>query len=232
MSDPSFIARVLDFVVAVLGHWFVWVTGVPFVIEQGLPYFPERITAWVDAKWPRDRRHHILRWVCVLGLVVASFQAYDDVSTRLREAQSKPDQTKELREKIARLTANLWEPLEPEEIVSIRSQLGGMPPQTLNVLCSISNCTDLAQSIYDLIHGLNWKGAYQTQYIPGIEGIQLNHEIWSYNPNAAIARQIAQAIETGTKGRLKITEHQWGDPPTNSPPSATDQINLVLGRKN
>jgi hypothetical protein len=72
MPEPSIASRILDFVWAVIGYWYVWVTTVPFVIDQGLShkFLPKRFVEWADRQWPPDQRHHVLKWLCVVGFEI------------------------------------------------------------------------------------------------------------------------------------------------------------------
>ncbi len=87
MSEPSFIARIWDFFCAVITYWTAWVTGVVFVIEQAAEFFFPKRFAQFDKRFPKEKRRKFLLWFCAFGFVVASFQAFDDVSYRLRQTQ-------------------------------------------------------------------------------------------------------------------------------------------------
>jgi uncharacterized protein YjeT (DUF2065 family) len=84
-SEPSFWARLGEFCGAVLGYWAPWVTGIVLVIEQiaelAFPKWWKRL----DRRFPKDRRRRALLWLCAVGFIYASFQAFDDVNKRLRE---------------------------------------------------------------------------------------------------------------------------------------------------
>lgn len=86
--DPSYIARLWDFLWEVLSAWFVQVTGVILVIEQFLEFIlPKKWWNKIDTEQLRAKRKHILRWLCAVAFIYASFSAYDDVNKRLRVAQ-------------------------------------------------------------------------------------------------------------------------------------------------
>jgi hypothetical protein len=87
----DFVVRFWEFGSAIISNWYVWVTGAPFVIDQGLSYkyLPKRAVEFADEWWPPEGRHRVLKWICVAGFVVASFQAFDQTNTKYKEADSK-----------------------------------------------------------------------------------------------------------------------------------------------
>jgi hypothetical protein len=64
------------------------------------------------------------------------------------------------REQLSQLTANRWEPLRQNEIVSLRALIRPMAPQPFSVACNFDSCNELGQSIYDVFHDLKWPGTY------------------------------------------------------------------------
>jgi hypothetical protein len=220
MSDPNFIARVWDFATAMVGYWFLWITTVPFVIDQGLShkYLPKKIAERTDAWWPPTQRHRVLKWLCVFGFVVASFQAYDSVKGRLRELQKTSLET---------YAANRWAPLTNDEAVALRAELKKLPPARLSVLCAYAGCADLADSIFTVAHDLNWSGTFEGGYMTN-GGIKPGIEIWSYRQTADARNSIADAIERATRGRLKVSPHEWEGKPM---PEHESDINLIVGRR-
>jgi hypothetical protein len=92
-SDPSLVARILEFFSAVVWNWKGLVAGVSlasgFVLQQLLP---ETCRQRIDKILPPGARRGVLIGVCLLLLGVSFFQVYDDVSTRLRHLSSQsPD---------------------------------------------------------------------------------------------------------------------------------------------
>jgi hypothetical protein len=194
---------------------------VPFVIDQVLSqkYLPKWLAEWTDAWWPPEKRHRVLKWLCVFGFVVASFQAYDNVNNRLREAQKTSLETK--------YAANRWEPLTNDEAVALRAELKKLPAARLSVLCAYAGCADLADSIFTVAHDLNWSGTFEGGYMTD-GGIKPGIEIWSYRKTADARNSIADAIERATKGRLKVSPHEWNGQPMSEHES---DVNLIIGRR-
>jgi hypothetical protein len=87
MSEPSLAARIFDFCWAVLSYWTVWVTGFVLVSEQATEFFFPKLFGRIDERFPKEKRRAFLLWVCAFGFVWASFEAFDDVNQRLRQAQ-------------------------------------------------------------------------------------------------------------------------------------------------
>jgi len=54
------------------------------VIEQGIPYLPSWFVNKLNRWCPDEWRRPILKWVAAVGLVVATFQTYDDARTQQR----------------------------------------------------------------------------------------------------------------------------------------------------
>jgi hypothetical protein len=123
-------------------------------------------------------------------------------------------------------STNYWEPLTPDEIVALRIEFRKMPPEHLNVLCAIPACADLADSLFALVHDLNWTGYFEGAYMSD-SGIKAGIEIWSFPGKADSRIKIVEAIERSTKGRLRISSQQWKETPD---PVYGNDINLVIGR--
>jgi hypothetical protein len=121
------LGRIWEFSAAVIGFWYVWITAVPFVIDQGLShrFLPKGLVDRVDQWWPPDQRHRVLKWLCAIGFVIATFQAFDQVNSKLRVEQTKSHEA----------TRNRWEPLNDKETLALRSELRKIPPERLSVLC-------------------------------------------------------------------------------------------------
>jgi hypothetical protein len=122
--------------------------------------------------------------------------------------------------------ANRWEPLSPQESLSLRDNWRNVAPVKLGVLCAIPACADLAESIYDTAHDLDWPAMYSSTYFN--DGIKNGAEIWSYPELIETRNKLADAIEHATNGRLKSSRHEWPAAPV--PPDVLNGINLVIGR--
>jgi hypothetical protein len=87
MDDPPFVARVWEFSWAVVSNYWLLLTGTVLVVEQVLEFLLPGIWRRIEARYPKGRRRRFLLWCALAAFVVASFQAYDDVNLRLRQAQ-------------------------------------------------------------------------------------------------------------------------------------------------
>src|ERR1700730_7104019 len=98
-SDPTLLASIKDFSGAVILNWYVWITGIPLVIDQIWQHFscsPVWLRHSLD-KWPRGKERISTHWppeqrrrltlicLCIVGFFIASFQAYDGVRSKLIE---------------------------------------------------------------------------------------------------------------------------------------------------
>jgi hypothetical protein len=198
----DFFARFSEFGSAIIGYWYVWITGAPFVIDQGLShkYLPKRVVDLADKWWPPEGRHRILKWICAAGFVVASFQVFDNINTELKTVRAQPPA----------LTANRWEPLRSNEIIALRAEFRALPREHLNVLCAFAGCYDLADSIFSIANDLKWTGTYEGSYFSDrdiAQGIQID----SYSKKNDVRKRIIEAIERATKGRLKIAFYERTD---------------------
>ncbi|MDB5603185.1 MAG: hypothetical protein JWP25_85 [Bradyrhizobium sp.] len=92
----EFLARILEFGCAIIGYWYVWLTVVPFFIDQILSrnFWSKETLERFDQKWPPDRRHRFFKWVCMIGFVFASFQAFDHVNQEAKRASIELQTTK------------------------------------------------------------------------------------------------------------------------------------------
>lgn len=87
-AEPSFITRVFDFGLALWHNWWLLVTGGVLVIEPMIEMFvPQSWKDPIDRLWPKETRHKNFRWAAAAALLIASFFAFDDVSTRNRALQ-------------------------------------------------------------------------------------------------------------------------------------------------
>jgi hypothetical protein len=87
MDDPSFIARVWEFLWAVVSNFWLLLTGTILVIEQVFEFLVPGVWRRIEARYPKGKRRSFLLWCALGAFVVASFQAFDDVNVRLRQAQ-------------------------------------------------------------------------------------------------------------------------------------------------
>ena len=67
-----------------MSYWSAWVTGVVFVTEQGFEFFVPKIWKQIDGRFAKPMRRRALLWLCAVGFLCASFQAYDDASSKNR----------------------------------------------------------------------------------------------------------------------------------------------------
>lgn len=180
-------------------------------------FLPKKWMDAVDRRWPPDSRHHILKWLCIIGFVVASFMAFDDVSSRLRSTQQQLLS--------ARHEPNSWPALDPSEAISFREELKKIPPEKITVFCSVPACSALAESIASVFKVLKengWPDKYSTH-----NEVERGIEIWCFPQKDSATRKIVDALERSTNGRLKITvKHRDGVPPADQ----AANINLVIGR--
>jgi hypothetical protein len=124
---------------------------------------------------------------------------------------------------------NSWEPLSAREALALRDNWRNLEKLKLGVLCAVPACVELAETIFDTAHGLDWPAVYATSYFMD-NGIQPGIEIWSYPAVNDKRDKIADAIEHATNGRLRISRHQWEEPLMKLPPEIENGINLVIGR--
>src|SRR5260370_25170981 len=91
-SDPSLVARIAEWFWAVVWNWKSLVAGLSLASGFTVQLWPGRVREWIDKKLRPDLRRLVLIALCVFLLLISFFQAYDDVSTRLRHAASQlPD---------------------------------------------------------------------------------------------------------------------------------------------
>jgi len=58
------------------------------VIERAAEFFVPQLFRRIDAKYPKDKRRHALLAGCAVGIIVASFEAYDDRAAQVRKLQT------------------------------------------------------------------------------------------------------------------------------------------------
>jgi hypothetical protein len=214
------------------GTWFVltlcvgllmWATqvgpteAVSNLSEWAVKFGIENPPEWLKAK-SVDRAVR-LRAAAVLAalLVIGGFMggmAFDDYLRPALQTETK-------------YPANRWEPLSTDESLALRNGLRALPAEKLSVLCAYAGCTDLADSIFTVVHDLNWTGHFEGGYLTD-NGIEVGIAIWSYPAKAGPRNKIVQAIEQATKGRLKISSREWDQ--RNPDPYVANDINLVIGR--
>lgn len=213
----DFLARIWEFLAAVLTFWTAWITGVPFVIEQGLPYLPESWQRWLERRWPEERRYPLLKKVAITGLALASFQAFDSINTKYKEADSKLKTTMAVQS----FLSNRWEPLSGEEAVRLKTGLRKLEKVSVIILCNYPGCNDLAFSVADIFADLGWEQAVN----PGMGNTATGLHLWSAHKDAQL---FADLLEASTNGRVKLMLHTKDEGNEFAP---KDFIVLVFGRK-
>ena len=129
----------------------------------------------------------------VAGFFVAAFQAYDDVSKRLRqEIETKTNSTDyaDLKEKLDEVR---WAPLTSDEISALQTRLKHITPEVVTIACETPNCKDLANSFETAFSKAGWRDIKIVfgggLGITGQTGLNLF-------PGDAITADIIAAIET------------------------------------
>jgi hypothetical protein len=213
MVEPSYPARFWEFFCAVIAYWTAWVMGVVLVIEQGVEFFCPNLFKRLDSRFPKERRRRWLLWLCAAGFAVASFQAFDDVNSRLRQATAG-------NQNIGVLFSHRWEPLSLEEGAKLEIALRPLPKQNVSVICISSDCMDLAYSFLDVFHRLHWEARPDLPILPPTDPIVLS----SANQ---VSQKIIDAVALATGGRLLMNL----DEKKREGGSFDDDINIFIGRK-
>jgi hypothetical protein len=92
MDDPSFWSRIYEFGAALFGYWWALVAGGLFAIEPMIePLLGQRTKYFLD-KWSLNTRKNILRSLSVVAILLASFLAFDNVNSRLRNVTRECDE--------------------------------------------------------------------------------------------------------------------------------------------
>src|ERR1700733_2690331 len=190
-----------QYIVDLFDHWAAFMTG-------GIPVA-------ILAIWERWRGRNVsFRFYVVVflvfGFVAASFQTWrEENKARLLAEQTSTS---------SKYNANRWEPLSADETLALRSEFRSLPKEKLSVLCAFAGCTDLADSIFTVVNDLSWTGFFEGGYMTD-GGIRQGIEIWSYSTKRTSREVVLNSIERATKGRLKISSHEWEGNPS---PEITD----------
>jgi hypothetical protein len=87
-AETPLLARISDFGLALLPYWWLLVTGGVLLVEPMIETLvPQAWKNTVDQRWSKETRHKNFRWASVGALLIASFLAFDDISTRNRVLQ-------------------------------------------------------------------------------------------------------------------------------------------------
>jgi hypothetical protein len=182
--------RIWQYGAAVIGYWQFWVAAA-FMIERTFErYFP-RLAAPINLRFPLERRRPLFIAVAIVAFVYANFRAFDDVSSKLEEANRTISHGVVPEER--------WPALTSEQAAALRAHTRDLPPKTVTVACETINCRDLADGIADILAEIpGWKvtklhrGGFD---ITGVMGVTIE-------PNEPASLQLKSAIEAAT--RLKI----------------------------
>lgn len=210
-------ARIWEFATAVLTLWTAWVTGVPFVIEQGLPYLPESWRQWLDQRWPEEGRYPVLKKVAIAGLALACFQAFDNINTKYKETDSKLKTATS----VQTFLSNRWEPLSGEEAVRLKAGLRKLEKVKVIALCNYPGCNDFSFSLADALSDVGWEQSVD----PGFGATATGLHLWSSHKQA---QAFADVLEVSTNGRAKPMVHTKDEGEQLVP---TDYLVLVVGRR-
>jgi hypothetical protein len=84
-NEPSFWTRLYEFGWSFWPYWWALAAGGIFALEPMMEsYLRPDQKVWLDYRWPKDARQRHFRWASIVAILVASFLAFDDVSTRSR----------------------------------------------------------------------------------------------------------------------------------------------------
>jgi hypothetical protein len=197
--------RIWQYGQAVIGYWQFWV-AVAFMVERSFErYFP-KLAAPLNARFPLERRRALFIAIAVAACVYANFRAFDDVSTRLEEANRTISHGVNLEGR--------WPALTGDEAAALRIKARDLPPETITVACESISCRDLADGIADILADTRgWKvtklhrGGFD---ITGVTGIRII-------PREPATELLQSTIETSTKLAVVIgdeTREQMGGPET------------------
>lgn len=103
---------------------------------------PPRLVSKVDAVWPPENRKAVLRIAIFLAIIVAGFLAYDDVNTRLREAQNRLIQSER---RSARVQAS------SSRLDIVRLELINQPNGMTEVSVTVSNAGQIPMQLQDVV---------------------------------------------------------------------------------
>jgi hypothetical protein len=210
MDEPSLLARITDFASVVLWNWKGLLAGLFLVTGPVLQLLPSRAREWIDNKLPPEPRRRILIGLCLAFLLVSFFQAYDDVSTRLRNTQANNE-----------ILKNRWQPLSAQEITSLRLKIRNLKkPPALVVMCNDAGCFDLQQSFLAAVEGLDWNERPDLMLVQPFRGIHISTAHQEY-------QELANAIEAATNGRLKVQFNHR----TTGHVAMDDEVHIAVGRK-
>jgi hypothetical protein len=109
-----------------------------------------------------------------------------------------------------------WEPLSADEQSAIRTELGSIPrPTLMRVLCSDGDGRDLGDTFVQVFHDSGWP------IDPPIYNAGASPVGVSVNQRDTSDRTLADAIEKGTNGRIKVYLRQ----------DDLDSVTLIIGTK-
>ena len=116
-AETPLLARISDFGLALLPYWWLLVTGGVLLVEPMIETLvPQAWKNTVDQRWSKETRHKNFRWASVGALLIASFLAFDDISTRNRvlqrdlvQATRERDEAKRERDEIIKQLPGYWE---------------------------------------------------------------------------------------------------------------------------
>jgi hypothetical protein len=187
------LSRIWQYVSSVIGYWQFWI-AVAFMLERSLErYFPQ-FTVPLNVRFPAERRRRIFIAIAVFAFVYANFKVFDDVNTKLEDANRANNHAG---------GAERWPALTTEEAAALRIKLRGVPPATITVACESLNCKDLADGIADIFgEAPGWKvtklhrGGFD---ITGVSGIRVE-------PHEPATEKLRDAIEASTKLKVDIVD--------------------------
>jgi len=203
-----------------LSYWWLLVPGGVLVVEPIIETFaPQSWKERIDKRWPKETRHKNFRWASVAALLIASFFAFDDVSTRNRALQKEihratgeRDEARSQRdanispaldvEKRARL--NLEEKFAARTISQsgkemLRAKLIVFKGTTIDILiygAGSSDALSLADAISEVLQSAGWNVRMRSPIgsVRVIKGILVTTRLGSDHPVEAPAAQLIDAL--------------------------------------
>jgi hypothetical protein len=172
-AEPSFVARIFDFGLALLPYWWLLVPGGVLVVEPMIETFvPQPWKDPIDQRWPKETRHRNFRLASVAALLVASFLAFDDVSTRNRalqkdvnQANGKLDEARRKRDGVSQADGQLKH--DPDTIYQLNKSVGTVVAPHIN----LNNGTILFEEIDNTVNLNRTKEFEYRDYVLNITDI-------------------------------------------------------------
>jgi hypothetical protein len=135
------------YLAGVMSHWWWFMTSGPIVVEAVASQMWQGYESWIDRYVTRTNRWRVIFCLAILGIFIASYQAFDDVYRQLQVAQA------QLMDRAS--SVGTWERLTDDQKKTLIAILRKRQERIV-ISCNDSGCLGLEKDFVDVFQSAGW----------------------------------------------------------------------------